>query len=33
MDIDDNKLLTSEDDSKSWQNKKSKFYCFSIFLE
>ena len=28
MDIDDYKLLASEDDSESWQDEKCKFYFF-----
>ena len=36
MGIDDDKLLASEDDSESWQDKKGKFYSFlsfTLFLE
>ena len=28
MDINDDKLLASEDDSESWQDEKGKFYFF-----
>ena len=31
MDIDDDKLLASEDGSESWQDQKSKFYFFCFF--
>ena len=28
MDIEDDKVLASEDDSESWQDEKGKFYFF-----